>query len=312
MTVIEKKFVAPALPTYPPDYDQRQGDQLNYALRLYFNLLDNYLSQLATLLNNGGPFDSLTADEFIGGTFNGGGINGSYIGAYGVGASAMLASGMINKSFVGTQVMAQNFYGDKFYGDRTFLLAPYNELVSTVDQTAAAIDQSYPITYTATNFPDGITVTSNSRITFSRQGIYSINYSLQLQSLSVGQETVSVWLRYKGTDIPNSNTAFGIAPRKSAGVPSEVVAVTSIMVDILADGDYVELIWHTTSTSVSMQYLPAVTASPGVTPAIPATPSAIVAVMHISAQFPPTQRVAPAPVFGFGEIGNVIVSTNRT
>jgi hypothetical protein len=42
----EKKFVAPALPTYPIDYDQRQGDQLNYALRLYFNNLDNWLASL--------------------------------------------------------------------------------------------------------------------------------------------------------------------------------------------------------------------------------------------------------------------------
>lgn len=42
-----KKFVAPALPTYPPNYDQRQQDQVNYALRLYFNLLDNYLASLS-------------------------------------------------------------------------------------------------------------------------------------------------------------------------------------------------------------------------------------------------------------------------
>ena len=44
MPIIEKKFVAPALPTYPVNYDQRHGDQLNYALRLYFNLLDRYLA----------------------------------------------------------------------------------------------------------------------------------------------------------------------------------------------------------------------------------------------------------------------------
>ena len=42
-----KKFVAPALPTYPPTYDQRQQDQVNYSLRLYFNNLDNYLASLS-------------------------------------------------------------------------------------------------------------------------------------------------------------------------------------------------------------------------------------------------------------------------
>lgn len=48
-----KKFVAPALPTYPPNYDQRQGDQHNYSLRLYFNNLDNYLAAISGPLGGG-------------------------------------------------------------------------------------------------------------------------------------------------------------------------------------------------------------------------------------------------------------------
>lgn len=48
-----KKFVAPALPTYPPNYDQRQGDQHNYSLRLYFNNLDNYLATISGPLGGG-------------------------------------------------------------------------------------------------------------------------------------------------------------------------------------------------------------------------------------------------------------------
>jgi hypothetical protein len=50
---LEKKFIAPALPTAPPEYDQRRDDQLNYSLRLYFNLIDNFLAAVA----NGGPFN---------------------------------------------------------------------------------------------------------------------------------------------------------------------------------------------------------------------------------------------------------------
>ena len=49
-----KKFVAPALPTAPPDYDQRRDDQLNYSLRLYFNNLDNYLAALSGSLGGSG------------------------------------------------------------------------------------------------------------------------------------------------------------------------------------------------------------------------------------------------------------------
>lgn len=50
---LNKKFVAPALPTAPVNYDQRRDDQLNYSLRLYFNLLDNYLATLAGPLGGG-------------------------------------------------------------------------------------------------------------------------------------------------------------------------------------------------------------------------------------------------------------------
>jgi hypothetical protein len=46
------KARAPALPLPPPDYEQAQQDQLNNALRLYFNRLDNFLSELSG--NQGG------------------------------------------------------------------------------------------------------------------------------------------------------------------------------------------------------------------------------------------------------------------
>jgi hypothetical protein len=57
MPIIEKRFVAPALPTAPIEYDQRRDDQLNYSLRLYFNLLDAYLASFAG--SNGGSIISL-------------------------------------------------------------------------------------------------------------------------------------------------------------------------------------------------------------------------------------------------------------
>jgi hypothetical protein len=91
-----------------------------------------------------------------------------------------------------------------------------------------------------------------------------------------------------------------------------LVAVTTIAGDALNDNDYVEIMWRPSNIAVSLEYLPAVTASPGVTPAIPATPSAIVQAAFVSAQFPSVQRVAPVATVGFTELGRVIVSTNQT
>jgi hypothetical protein len=61
ITYLQKKFVAPALPTAPIEYDQRRDDQLNYSLRLYFNLLDNFLASIANQFGGAGfafPFIS--------------------------------------------------------------------------------------------------------------------------------------------------------------------------------------------------------------------------------------------------------------
>lgn len=43
---------APALPLPTPDYDQRQQDQFQNALRLYFNRLDQFNAQIVVNVNS--------------------------------------------------------------------------------------------------------------------------------------------------------------------------------------------------------------------------------------------------------------------
>jgi hypothetical protein len=52
-TFLQKRFVAPALPTAPSEYDQRRDDQLNQNLRIYFNNLDNYLATISGAVGGG-------------------------------------------------------------------------------------------------------------------------------------------------------------------------------------------------------------------------------------------------------------------
>jgi hypothetical protein len=64
ITYLQKKFVAPALPTAPTEYDQRRDDQLNYSLRLYFNLLDNFLASIANQFGGAGfAFPYISASD---------------------------------------------------------------------------------------------------------------------------------------------------------------------------------------------------------------------------------------------------------
>lgn len=181
------------------------------------------------------------------------------------------------------------FSGGEFVGGGAGIQFPHNQFYSSVDQTAAALDQAYAVRLENTAFADGISITgvNNTRVTFSEPGIYTMVYSLSFANPTNDRQDVNVWFRYhNGTttiDVPNSNSQFSIPARKATGFPSYLVAVTPFMGYAEASGVWVEVMWSTTSTSVTMEHLPAVAYSAGVTPAIPATPSAIVTVQFNSA-----------------------------
>lgn len=183
---------------------------------------------------------------------------------------------------------AQSYTADNFYGSGIGLAFPHNQFLSNVDQTAAAIDQSYAVELEITTFADGIYISgaNDTQITFSAPGIYMLIYSLAFKNPTNDAQTVDVWLRYNNgtttTDVANSNSRFTIPPRKSTGDPSYLIAVTPFSGYAEAADVWVEVVWRTSDTSVVMEHLPAVTYSAGVTPAIPATPSAIVEAIFLS------------------------------
>lgn len=183
---------------------------------------------------------------------------------------------------------AQSYTADFFYGDGTGIYVPYNQFLSNVDQTAAAIDQAYAVKLEVTDFTNGIYTSGvdDTRITFSEPGIYTITYSLSFKNPTNDVQFVDVWFRYNNgtttTDVANSNSKFAIPARKSTGDPSYLVAVTPYTGFAEAAGVWVEIMWATSDTQVVMEHLPAVAYSAGVTPAIPATPSAIVQANFVS------------------------------
>ena len=309
------RFRAAPLPNPPAEYDPQY-------IRQFIRVLESYFSQLDSRAANNA--EQYSADRFIGGSFSGTSINSTSINTTLLDAVAAdidtQVSDRIFTDYLNTyahrngvqisdQIMTNRLYADFLYGDGRYISTPYNQLSSNQDQTAASVAVAYAITLNTDEFPNGISIVSNSRITFAQQGVYNVAYSIQFKNTTNDQQDIDIWLRYNGTDIANSNSRFTIPARKSAGDPSHLIAVTPIMVDIPVDNGYVEIMWRVENTGVSIEHFPAVAANPGVTPAIPATPSVIVGITHVSAQFPPVTRVAPLPVFGFGEIGDIEVVT---
>lgn len=309
------KFNAPPLPNPPGEWDAQYMRQVLRVLEIYFSQLDS---------NTPNHAQQYTADRFIGGSITGTDIVATnsmdtnfltshtsvtgYERAHGVWTDALISYGHSNKRQISEDIEVGNLFANYLYGDSTNTHSPYAQLVSNTTQSAAAIDQAYAVTFDVNDFPDGITIVSSSRITFARAGIYLITPSIQLQSTSTGTEVVNVWFRKNGTDIANSNTKYSVPSRKSAGVPSALVASSPYIVSVAAN-DYVQIMWNPSDTAVTIQQSAAKTFSAGVTPAVPATPAAFCNIGFVSAKFPTPTYVAPLPVFGFGEIGTISVST---
>jgi hypothetical protein len=152
---------------------------------------------------------------------------------------------------------------------------PYGAFQDSTDQTAASTTAAYAVTFNTTDFANGISVVSNSRLTVKSYGIYNVQFSFQFTNTDSQIQDIDIWFKKNGTNIDNSNSRFSI-PNSHGGVDGHLIAALNFWVELSAN-DYVEIMWRTTSTAVSIQQIPAQTS-----PTRPATPSAIVTVNFAS------------------------------
>lgn len=158
----------------------------------------------------------------------------------------------------------------------SFINLPYGAFYDTTDQTAASTTTAYPITLNSTTLSNGVSVENSSQITFTYEGVYNIQFSVQLANDDNAAQDVDIWFRKNGVDIANSNSRFGLAQRKSAGDPYHVIGSLNY-VDSFLENDYVQLYWKTSNTSA---YIEAYTAPSS--PTRPAIPSVILTATFVS------------------------------
>lgn len=149
----------------------------------------------------------------------------------------------------------------------------------TADQTGSTTAATAVQWATAAVAGAGITVASNSRITLAAAGTYRINISLQFNNATAGTDHyVDIWFSKNGSNIASSNSRTVIPKGNDGG--TQVFAIE--LFETVAANDYLEVYWYPQSTDVTLHYRAAVAANPGVTPAIPITPPAIVVVQRIA------------------------------
>jgi hypothetical protein len=148
----------------------------------------------------------------------------------------------------------------------------------TTDQTGSTTDATAVKWATAAVTGAGVTVASDSRITFAAAGTYRINASLQFNNSTNTVRTVKLWFALNGTNIADTGAKITV-PKNSEGGTD--LTAYEVFVTVTA-GQYVEMYWYPSDVSATLHYIAPVAASPGVTPAIPAVPPAIVVVERIA------------------------------
>jgi hypothetical protein len=148
----------------------------------------------------------------------------------------------------------------------------------TADQTGSTTAATAVEFATAAVAGAGITIASNTRITFAAAGTYRINASLQFNNSSAADRYVDIWFSKDGTNIANSNGRVAVPKIGDGGT----YLLAYEIFETVTAGQYIEIYWYPENVAVTLHYRAAVDASPGVTPAIPATPPAIVVAQRIA------------------------------
>jgi hypothetical protein len=133
-------------------------------------------------------------------------------------------------------------------------------------QTIAVINTGYPIKFRTMDLSNGVSVVSDSRITFANTGIYNLQFSVQLENSDTQEHDVTIWLRKNGSDVAGSS-GFVAVVAKHGGINGHVLPSWNYLLDVVA-GEYYELVWSATSTSVTMPFYAAGSPPPSTASAI--------------------------------------------
>jgi len=157
-----------------------------------------------------------------------------------------------------------------------YLNNPHGAFQDSTNQTAANTTTAYPVTFNTTDFSNGVTMASGSRITVASSGIWNLQFSIQLKNTTNDGQDVDIWFRKNGTNIDNSNSRFHPPARKGSGDPSHIIAALNFFVE-MNESDYIEIMWRTENTGVSIEAFGTSTS-----PTRPAVPSAIATMTFVS------------------------------
>jgi len=143
------------------------------------------------------------------------------------------------------------------------------------DQTVTSTTTAYVVNFGNANADnDGVSVVSGNQITVANAGVYNIAVSVQVTSTNSQIHDAWFWFRKNGTNIPASCSQISV-PQSHGGNPGAIIFYVNIFEKMVA-GDYIQLVWSTDNTAVSLQHVDALTS-----PTRPDIPSVILTINQV-------------------------------
>ena len=274
---------APNLLVSPPEFSPRYQEQLNNALRIYFNELDNTFRTLLTN-SDGGKFIRFPYGAFHqdGTTTLSSNITNVATTPISVASTAAFPSSgwiLIESEIIQyTSTTPTTFDGTITRGalGTTNVAHTAGVAISEVQGTGSATTIGTAL-FNNTDYSNGVYASADfSKVYFSDPGIYNLQLSAQLLNFTTSADNVTIWLRKNGSDV--SATAGIIEVNQKHGTsPGATIAAWNYFLDVVS-GDYVQLAWASdTGNSVIATY-PA-----GTSPVHPVSPGLIFTAQFVSA-----------------------------
>jgi len=156
----------------------------------------------------------------------------------------------------------------------SFVQSAYLSIYSTGSQPLLVSGAAQVVTFTSEWASQGVQLSGSSKIVFEQAGVYEFNFVAQVTNAENAVYDSWFWIRYNGSNFPNSTTQLTLQPRKNATTPSAQLMSISIIGTALNNNDFIELYWTGENTLTALTETPA-------TAVVPETPSIIASIKRV-------------------------------
>lgn len=151
----------------------------------------------------------------------------------------------------------------------------YGSFYDTTNQTISSTTTAYPMLINVVDQASNVSIVDGSKITIAYPGTYNLQFSGQFKNTDTQAHDIEIWLRYNGQDYPWSSSVVSV-PSKHGAVDGHVITAWNWVGTSQNPNDYVQIMWSSESTTVSME-----TRAAGTSPTRPAIPSLIVTLTEV-------------------------------